>query len=255
MALLGVAWLALFVVDMIRGLDPLLTGLSTGIWIVFLLEFGVRVLLAPARLAYLRRNWLTVLSLVVPALRIGRLVVMARALRAARAARGVRLVRAVTSLNRGIGALGTTLRRRGVTYVFLVTAVVTVAGAAGMYALEPRGGTGTDAFQSYGDALWWTAMIMTTMGSSYWPRTPEGRILGFLLSLFAIGVFGYITATLASFLVDRSAATAEGGIAGSADLRALRGEIAALRKDLTQLRAERGEQPPRPSAQHAPTAE
>lgn len=36
----------------------------------------------------------------------------------------------------------------------------------------PRGG-----IDSYGTALWWTAMILTTMGSDYWPKTAEGRIL------------------------------------------------------------------------------
>jgi len=72
-------------------------------------------------------------------------------------------------------------------------------------------------------------MIMTTMGSAYWPRTPEGRALAFLLSLFAIGVFGYITATLASFFVDREAATPGAAVPNAADLRAIRRDIAAIR--------------------------
>jgi voltage-gated potassium channel len=27
----------------------------------------------------------------------------------------------------------------------------------------------------YGNALWWTAMVMTTIGSDYFPKTAEGR--------------------------------------------------------------------------------
>jgi voltage-gated potassium channel len=231
MAVLGLVWLGIFVVDMTVGLNPLLAGLSTTIWILFIGDFGVRLTLAPNRWVYVRRNWLTALSLLVPALRIGRLFVAARALRAARAARGLRLVRAVTSLNRGMGAIGTAMRRRGVAYVLLLTIAVTLAGAAGMYALEPRGADG-GGFSSFGDALWWTGMIITTMGSAYWPLTPEGRILAFLLSLFAIGVFGYITATLASFFVDRDAATPGSAVADAAELRAIRREVAALRASL-----------------------
>lgn len=238
MAILGIAWLALFVLEMTIGLNPLLTGLSTTIWILFVADFVVRLVLAPARWVYVRRNWITVLSLVVPALRIGRLFVAARALRAARAVRGVRLVRAVTSLNRGMGALGATMRRRGVAYVVLLTIAVTLAGAAGMYALEPRDTAGTGAgFAGFGDALWWTGMVMTTMGSAYWPRTPEGRILAFLISLFAIGVFGYITATLASFFVDRDAATPDSSVADARELRAIRRDLAAIRAG---LEADRG---------------
>jgi voltage-gated potassium channel len=232
MAILGLVWLGIFVIEMTVGLNPLLTGLSTTIWVLFIADFFVRLMLAPSRPIYLRRNWLTALSLVVPALRIGRLFVAARALRAARAARGLRLVRAVTSLNRGMGALGTAMRRRGVAYVFLLTVAVTLAGAAGMYALEPRSTHGGAGFSSFGDALWWTGMIVTTMGSAYWPLTTEGRILAFLLSLFAIGVFGYITATLASFFVDRDAAAPSAALADAAELRAIRREVAALRKSL-----------------------
>ena len=44
-------------------------------------------------------------------------------------------------------------------------------------------------------------MLLTTMGSEYWPRTPEGRFVCLLLSIYAFAVFGYITATLASFFI------------------------------------------------------
>ncbi len=43
------------------------------------------------------------------------------------------------------------------------------------------------------------------MGSDYWPRTPEGRILCLLLALYAFAVFGYVTATLASYFIGRDA--------------------------------------------------
>jgi voltage-gated potassium channel len=75
-------------------------------------------------------------------------------------------------------------------------------------------------------------MIMTTLGSAYWPRTPEGRILAPLLSLFAIGVFGYITASLASFFVDRDAAAADSATASESELRAIRRELRLLREEL-----------------------
>jgi len=39
---------------------------------------------------------------------------------------------------------------------------------------------------SCGEALWWTAMIMTTMGSQYWPQTIEGRMLCVFLALYAL---------------------------------------------------------------------
>lgn len=64
----------------------------------------------------------------------------------------------------------------------------------------------TGGFESYGDALWRKSMLITTIGSQFWPQTAEGRILCFPLSLYGVDVFGYITASLASFFVDRDAA-------------------------------------------------
>lgn len=49
-------------------------------------------------------------------------------------------------------------------------------------------------------------MLLTTMGSEYWPRSSEGRLVCLLLSVYAFAVFGYITATLASYFDGSDAA-------------------------------------------------
>ena len=87
-------------------------------------------------------------------------------------------------------------------------------------------------FASYGDALWWTGMLLTTMGSDFWPRTLEGRLLCLLLALYAFAVFGYITASFAAFFVGRDAASPEAEVPGAQDIAALRAEIVALRREL-----------------------
>ena len=232
MQVLGFAWLGLLVIELTQGLSPLLAATSTGIWIIFILDFALRLTLAPDRGAYLRRNWLGVLSLIVPALRVLRIARTVRVLRAARAVRGIRLVRVVGTVNRNMRALARSMGRRGFGYVSALTLVVTLAGAAGMFTLEqaaPGGG-----FRDYGAALWWTAMIMTTMGSEYWPRTGEGRMLCMLLALYAFAVFGYVTATLATYFIGREAEDREGEIAGAKAIEALRGEIAALTMELRE---------------------
>jgi voltage-gated potassium channel len=126
-------------------------------------------------------------------------------------------------------ALGTGMGRRGLGYVAALTFVVIIAGAAGMLALEREAAGG---LPHYASALWFTIMLLTTIGSEYWPRTPEGRLLCILLSMYAIGVFGYITAGLASFFVERDREEqAPERLIGS-DVDGLRLEIAALRDEL-----------------------
>lgn len=233
MLVLSFVWLALFAVELIWGLNPFLEVLGIVIWIIFIFDFALKFFLAGRKLAYLRQNWLTAFSLMIPALRTLRIIRVVRLLRTARAARGLRLLRVMTRTNRGMRALAASVRRRGFGYVVALTAIVTSVGAAGIYAFEsniPESGI-TD----YGSALWWTAMIITTMGSDYFPKSPEGRILCLLLALYAFAVFGYVTATLATFFVGRDAEDPQAEVAGAKSIEALQAEIAALRSEIQTL--------------------
>jgi len=234
MTVLSFVWLALLVLDLTQGLSPALQTLSNVIWGVFVLDFLLSFTLAPDKLTYLRRNALTVLSLLLPALRLLRAFRGLRALRALRLTRGTNLLRVLTSLNRGLRTLGRSLRRRGLGFVMGATGLVALAGAAGMASFE-AGLPGAPG--GYGPWLYWTGMLLTTLGSDYWPQTAEGRTLTFLLGLYGFSVFGYITAALASLFVgsDQASVPDEGEVNNEVlrrELSELRGEIAALRGDL-----------------------
>lgn len=223
MLLLSLAWLAIVLVELTRGSTDLLAFFGTAIWIVFIGEFALRFALAPEKAPFLRSNWLTAVALVVPALRLFR---AAAVLRAARGLRGLRLVRIVGTANRSMNALKATLHRRGFGYVLGLTLAVVALGAAGMASFEPG------AFESYGHALWWTGMLVTSIGSDYWPVTLEGRVLSILLAVYGLAVFGYIAAAFASFFIGRDAEEPAGPVAGAGELAALRREIASLRAEL-----------------------
>jgi voltage-gated potassium channel len=226
MVALGFVWLGLLVWELLGARSPFLDALSNLIWVVFIFHFLLEFFLAPRKQSYLKRNWLTVISLVIPAFRVFRVA------RVLRATRGLQLVKIVGSLNRGMNALRASLGRRGFGYVVALTALVTLAGAAGMFAFErdiPNGLT------SYGEALWWTAMLMTTLGSQYWPQSPEGRVLCVMLALYAFAVFGYVTATLATHFVGRDAADTSTDIASERAITDLRAEITALRAEIRAL--------------------
>jgi voltage-gated potassium channel len=263
MIALAFVWLGLLILDFTQGLSPFLQTVSNGIWALFVLDFAIEITIAPHKLTYLKHNWLTGISLLLPAVRLLRIVRVVRLLRAARAARSLRLLRVITSLNRGLRAVGKTLGRRGISYVIALTTIVTFAGAAGMYAFEspaalcdeqsahtePAAAFGTCLAQateagmgleSYGEAVWWTAMTITTMGSDYFPQTAEGRILGWLLAVYAFAIFGYITATIASLFIGQDVAAAQGGAGGETMYpdAALREEIAALRAQVAALAAQ-----------------
>jgi len=225
MLFLSFVWLTLVLIELIWTTSGVFELMGTIIWIIFVLEFILRFILAPRKLPFLRRNPITIVALVAPAFRF------LHALRFLRLTRGLRLVRIVGTANRGINALRKSFERRGLGYVIVTTALVVFLGAGGMLAFESareiQGG-----FTGYADALWWTAMLVTTMGSGFWPETAEGRLLALLLSLYGFAIFGYITASFATFFIGQEAVAHDGDVAGSVELSALREEISLLRAEL-----------------------
>ncbi|HEY3392799.1 MAG TPA: ion channel [Lacipirellulaceae bacterium] len=201
-----------------------------------MLEFLLKFVIAPRKLSFLRKRWLTVLALALPALRVFRASRVIYMLRFGRAVRGITMARLLTAFNRGLQSLRRTIGRFGFGYVLALTLLVTILGAAGMYAFErqARGG-----LSSFGDALWFSGMMMTTSGSDYWPKTLEGRILCFMMALYAFAIFGYVAATLATLLVGQEAKSRRVAPVDTAALQKLRAEIARLSEQLARSEAVR----------------
>lgn len=231
MLVLSFIWLVLMILEFTVGLSAFLAKINDLIWFLFVVDFAIRLSLAPSKKLYFRKNWITAIALALPALRLFRVFRALRILRLSSATRTLRLARVLTSLNRGITALGKSLSRRGFGYVLMLTLIVLLAGAAGILSFEKENGEILD----YGTALWWTAMILTTMGSDYFPGSSEGRFLCLLLAVYGFAVFGYVTATVATFFVGRDAEDHEGEIASQTSLDLVTQQIQILNFKLDEL--------------------
>ena len=235
MIVLSFVWVALMVASLTAGLSPFFEGLSYVIWGLFGLQFLVEWIIAPRKMRYLRRQWITAISLLVPAIRI---LSVFRVVRVLSVARGAQLVRVLGGANRGMRALGRVMDRRGVGYVLLLTLIVALAGAAGVYHFERS--LPDTRIDSFGTAFWWAAMTLTTMGTDFFPASGEGRVLSLILAIYGFAVFGYLTATVASYFVARDADESDGELAGARELAKVRQELVALRGELARLRDRNG---------------
>lgn len=173
--------------------DARLKVLGWALWGLFFVEFAAKFALAPNKRAYLKRNPLDVIVLLVPFLRF------LRVLQVLRATRALPVLRLLVFGGRGSGAAVVLLRRRRLGQLALVSVLVVLIGAASGYALEA--GAPAAPITGFGDALWWSAALVTTVGSELYPVTALGRVLGILLMLYAVGVFSYFIASIASVLV------------------------------------------------------
>jgi voltage-gated potassium channel len=238
MLVLALVWLVLLILELVAGLPTYLESVGIAIWIVFVVDFLGRLLLSPDRGQYLRCNWLTAVALLVPPLRVLRILAILRFTRILSATRFLRLFRITGSLNRGIRSIGARLRRRGLVYVLAISLVMFFVLSAGIYSYERPGGSGTMA--SFAEAMWTTAVIMTTLGPETWPQTWEARALGLVAAVFGFATFGYLTAALASFFVGREPEKlkAEAPRSGEpVDEAELRESIRVLSSQLARLEA------------------
>ena len=170
-----------------------LAALGWGLWSLFFVEFVVKFALAPVKRHYLRRRWLDALIVLLPFLRILRLA------RVVQATKALPTFRLLIFGGRGSQSTLELLKRRRLGQLAIISAMVILIGAALGFLLEA--GAPESRIQDFGDALWWSAALVTTVGSELYPVTAPGRILGIFLMLYAVGVFSYFIASIASVLV------------------------------------------------------
>lgn len=218
--------------------DGRMEVLGWALWGLFFVEFAAKFVLAPNKRRYVTRRWLDVLVLLVPFLRFLRL------LRVLRVTRAFPVFRLLVFGGRGSGATLTLLRRRRLGQLALISAMVVLVGAALIFILENAAPGGQ--IRTFGDALYWSSTIITTVGNELYPVTGGGRILAFLLMLYAVGIFSYFIASIATLFVGldaEQASRAENrqGPRGRDELDGVRldkSEVEALRRILEKAERE-----------------
>lgn len=167
-------------------LDPdvatFLTALSWAVWGVFALDFAARLWLAGDRRQYAIKHWYDVALIAVPLLRPLRLL---------------RLLALARMLSRSATR---TLMGRATLYVVGTALAAVGLGSLAMLDAERRA---PDAnINTIGDALWWAATTVTTVGyGDLFPVTTEGRFVALALMLVGIALIGSITAAVAAWFI------------------------------------------------------
>ena len=228
MLLLSFIWFCILITELAYGTTTALSDFGTGIWIVFIFYFTMRLVTVANRISFLKKNWLFVLAILISMLRFFPLLQPFPLVRALTATFGMQVIWIFASADQGMRSLRRALGRRGAGYAIALTFVVIFAGAAGILNFE---GISDDpqSIHTYPRALWWTAMQMTNISSAYSIKTPGGRILCLGISVYAAGMFGYLTALFATFLIDRDAKDLKPEIARQKSIQDIQEEIVKLR--------------------------
>lgn len=184
-------------------------------WVVFAVDYAVRVSIAPDRRAFVRGHLLDLAVIALPLLRPLRLL---------------RLVVLLEVLHRSAAG---SLRGRIVVYVVGATSLIVFVAA--LACLDAERGAVDANITAFGEALWWAFVTVTTVGyGDFYPVTSTGRVISVGLMVAGIALLGVVTATLASWLIDKVAAEeseTQAGVAELADeVRRLTEELASARR-------------------------
>ena len=88
---------------------------------------------------------------------------------------------------------------RVIPYLAGVTVLVTVGAALFVEVFSPK------SFDSFGDALWWAAQTVTTVGyGDVVPSTDGGRFVAVFVMVFGLAVVSLVTAIVTSGFVARA---------------------------------------------------
>jgi voltage-gated potassium channel len=184
-------------------------------YLVFVVDYGCRLYLADPRRRWFVRHLFDLAIIVLPFLRPLRLLSLAVV---------------IEVLGR---AVGDTFRGKVIVYTVGGVIIIVYTASLAMLQIE-RYHPGTK-IHDLGDALWWAVTTVTTVG--YGDVTPvggEARVIAVALMIAGVSLLGVVTATLASWIVEKVAAEDTANqLATAAHIEELREEIRKLASLIT----------------------
>lgn len=197
-AIMVVLLLVPFVFQTTQDEDNLLDTIDWFIYACFAADYLIKLYLAPAKWQHVKTHWLDLVILTLPMLRPLRIA------RSVRVLRLLRLARLLTFAGAGFEKVRGILVARGLNIILLVTGALVIACAALVTIAEEQGG---GSIHDFGDALWWAAATITTVGyGDVVPVTPEGRGIAVFLMITGIAFYSILTANIAAHFIESSAA-------------------------------------------------
>jgi voltage-gated potassium channel len=184
-ALLGLIYLAVYSMQVVYAkttdLVAALEVASILIWIIFLLDAAIRLAGARDPLRFVRQNWLELIALAIPFLRV------------------LRVFRVVVAIRGLKHFLKSRIEATGL-YMVMLIPLTWFAGAVAV--LDAESSNSEASINNLPDALWWSLTTITTVGyGEFYPTTAEGKFVAAILMVMGIALFSAGAGMFASWIM------------------------------------------------------
>ncbi len=173
--------------------SKLLATIDNAICVVFLIDFFIRFFRAESKWKFMKWGWIDLVSSIpsVEILRAGRLLRLIRLLRVLRAFRSTKVLVHHVFKSKIQGTM---------TAVGIITVLIIIFSSISVLSVE----TAPDSnIKTAEDAIWWTIVTITTVGyGDKYPVTSEGRLIGIMLMISGVGLFGTYAGYIASLFAN-----------------------------------------------------
>lgn len=166
--------------------------IDTGICVIFLIDFFIEFYHAKNKLKFMKWGWIDLISCIptIGILRVGRLFRLVRLLRVLRAFRSTEILVKYIFKSKIQGTM---------TAVSVITVLIIISSSISILMVEKSPNSN---IKTADDAMWWTMETITTVGyGDKYPVTGEGRLIGVVLMVSGVGLFGTYTAYIASLFL------------------------------------------------------
>ena len=183
LASLALVYLAAYSLEVTNAGDvigKIASSISALIWFTFAIDLFVRLVTASSIGSFFRLNWLEILTLTLPFIRV------------------LRVFRSVIALR---GLKGFTRDRLHATGIYIAFLLPFVWYSGAVAVLDAESSNPEASISNLKEALWWSLTTITTVGyGDKYPTTLEGQLVAAALMLTGIALFSAAAGMFASWI-------------------------------------------------------
>ncbi|MBC2580113.1 potassium channel family protein [Clostridium sp. DJ247] len=205
MTLLSLIAVVMLIIDSSYNLSKSITNIfeiiDNIILFIFVIDYFMRLFLAKDKKAFFKDNIIDLITIIPldSVFQTAKILKLTRLLKFTKLFKILKILRTIVLLLKFRKHMDKFVKTNNFHYAIWITLTTLLVGTLGIHFAEGI---------TYGDALWWSFVTITTVGyGDISPITPIGRVLAGFLMLVGIGFLSMLTSTISTFFISGNNST------------------------------------------------